>query len=133
MRLRIAALTIPQRSDNSSTLVTCHDRVGARIGAIGLIREESESIVVYITAVHMVGGERHEHIAAVRWRNASSGATDESTREAMVRWIRDENGDARVSDGQHEVRVGVVDASPPYIRTFADNVWTDNLLALPRY
>ena len=29
--------------------------------------------------------------------------------------------------------VGVVDANPPYIRTHADGVWTDNLLALPRF
>ena len=31
------------------------------------------------------------------------------------------------------VKVGVVDATPPYLRTHADGVWTDNLLALPRY
>jgi hypothetical protein len=38
----------------------------------------------------------------------------------------------RGSDGS-DVAVGVVDASPPYIRTYADGNWTDNLLALPRY
>ncbi len=27
----------------------------------------------------------------------------------------------------------VADADPPDIRTYADGVWTDNLLALPRY
>lgn len=29
--------------------------------------------------------------------------------------------------------VGVVNANPPYIRTYADKGWTDNLLYLPRY
>lgn len=89
--------------------------------------------MVYITAVHMVGGEAHEHIASVRWRNATDNTTGESTREQMVTWIRDNHGDARVTDDRNEVRVGVVDATPPYIRTYADNTWTNNLLALPRF
>jgi catechol-2,3-dioxygenase len=90
--------------------------------------------MVYITAVHMEGGTYHEHIASVQWRNPQSDETGESTRAAMVDWIKNENGDARVrDDAGHDVRVGVVDASPPYIRTYADRVWTDNLLALPRY
>jgi hypothetical protein len=51
----------------------------------------------------------------------------------MVEWIRAKNGDARVRDSKGDVRVGVVDGTPPYIRTYADGRWTDNLLALPRY
>jgi hypothetical protein len=31
------------------------------------------------------------------------------------------------------VRVGAVDADPPYIRTYADADWTNNLLSLPLY
>jgi len=89
--------------------------------------------MVYITAVHMTGGTRHEHISEVKWRNPADAKTGQSTREEMVTWIRDKNGDARVSDGRNEVKVGVVDGSPPYIRTHADGTWTDNLLALPRY
>lgn len=89
--------------------------------------------MIYVTAVHMVDGEGHEHIGAVRWRNPSTDVTGESTRETMVAWIRDEKGDARVSDGSSEARVGVVDGTPPYIRTCGDGKWTNNLLALPRY
>jgi Protein of unknown function (DUF3892) len=91
--------------------------------------------MVYITQVHLSsGGSRHEHITDIKWRNPSSGKTGESSRATMVDWIRNKRGDARVRDNAgHAVRVGVVDASPPYIRTFADGVWTDNLLALPRY
>jgi hypothetical protein len=90
--------------------------------------------MVDVTAVHMTGGTGHEHIALVRWSNPETGVTDESTREAMVAWIRDANGTAHVrgSDGS-VARVGVVDANPPYIRTYADGTWNDNLLALPRY
>jgi hypothetical protein len=91
--------------------------------------------MVYVTARHMVGGERHEHIAAVRWRNPNDGKTGENTRQSMVDWIEQKKGDARVTDGTREVRVGVVhpDSGAPYLRTYADKVWTDNLLALPTY
>ena len=53
-------------------------------------------------------------------------------RAQMVEWINDGNR-AIVSDGNRTVDVGFVNASPPYIRTYADGVWTDNLLALLRY
>lgn len=89
--------------------------------------------MVEITAVHMVGGEGHEHIGEVKWRNPDSGATGATSRAGMVKFIRDDNGRAYVTDGQNTVWVGVVNATPPYIRTYADKVWTDNLLALPRY
>jgi hypothetical protein len=38
-----------------------------------------------------------------------------------------------VTDGKNTVAVLVVDSSPPYLRTYADGKWTDNLLALPKY
>jgi Protein of unknown function (DUF3892) len=91
--------------------------------------------MIYITEVQMsANGTQHEHIAEVKWRNPQTGATGTSTREAMVNWIKNEDGDAHVRDNSgDEARVGVVEATPPYIRTYADGVWNDNLLALPRY
>jgi hypothetical protein len=89
--------------------------------------------MIFVTHIHLVGGERHEHISRVRWRNPGSGQSGESTREEMVLWIGEEGGEAWVTDGVRNARVGVVRAHPPYIRTYADGVWTDNLLALPRY
>lgn len=89
--------------------------------------------VVYITEVHMSGGTEHLHIAAVRWRDPRDGQCGNSTREAMVDWIDNKNGNARVRHGTNDVKVGVVHAKPPYIRTYADGKWNDNLLALPRY
>jgi Protein of unknown function (DUF3892) len=88
--------------------------------------------MVFVTAVHIEGSLLHEHITSVRWRNPTTGATGQSTREQMIDWIRAGN-QAHVSDGVRSVQVRVVDAHPPYIRTLADGVWTDNLLALPRY
>jgi hypothetical protein len=91
--------------------------------------------VVYITHIRLSSsGHRHEHITEVQWRNPSSGATGQSTKTTMVDWIQNKSGDARVRDKRgHDTRVGVVKANPPYIRTYADGVWTDNLLALPHF
>ena len=90
--------------------------------------------MVQITAVHMGGGERHEHIASVRWKKDGSNQTGQSTRAEMVQFIEGEGkGQVYVTDGSNTVYVGVVNATPKYIRTYADGKWTDNLLALPRY
>ena len=90
--------------------------------------------MIYITEIHLVGGTKHEHIANVRWQNPGGGQTQEASTAGMVAWLK-EGGDhaARVRDGSTSVLVGVVNASPPYLRTHADGVWTDNLLALPRF
>ena len=87
-------------------------------------------MAVYVIARHMSGGSGHEHVASVKWNNRADATSGKSTRAEMVKWI-DGGGDARVAKAQSYVKVGVVDAIPKYIRTFADGVWTDNLLALP--
>lgn len=89
--------------------------------------------MIYITAIHLEGGEGHERISSVRWKQPSSGKSGEASRATMVKWIRDEKMDVRVTDGRTEAKVGVVDGNPPYLRTHADGKWTNNLLALPRY
>jgi len=89
--------------------------------------------MVYVTAVHMTGGTQHEHIESVKWLQPTDKSTGQSTGAAMVTFIRDQKGDARVTDGKTEVQIGVVEGTPPFIRTYADGVWTDNLLSLPRY
>lgn len=89
--------------------------------------------MVYVTAIHQEGGYGHEHITSVQWRDPADGNTGQSSKAEMVDWIKHKKGDARVTDGVNTVQVGVVDASPPYIRTYADGKWTDNLLALPRF
>ena len=89
--------------------------------------------MVYITEVHMNGaGGGHEHIAAVRWRDPDTDEVGESTLGEIVPWVG-QGGDARVLDRGRSVRVCVIDANPPYLRTYADGVATDNLLALDRY
>ena len=89
--------------------------------------------MVYVTEIHLEGGSGHEHISEVKWRDPADGSTGQSSKATMVDWIKNKGGDARVTDGTNEVQVGVVDAATPYIRTYADGTWTDNLLALPQY
>jgi hypothetical protein len=90
--------------------------------------------MINVTSVHMVGGSEHQHIGSVRWTNPDTGNSGESTRAKMVEWIRDKKGVAHVHGADGSVsQVGVVDANPPYIRTYADGDWNDNLLALPTY
>lgn len=88
--------------------------------------------MVYITQIRLVGGVTHAHISQVAWRNPVDGRTGISTRAGMIDFIGG-GGQAFVTDGVRSVAVGVVHANPPYIRTYADGVWTDNLLALPRF
>jgi hypothetical protein len=88
--------------------------------------------MIQVLEVHFVGGSSHEHIQEVRWRNPEDGKTGHSSRSVMVEWVR-RGGTARVENGGRRAYIGVVEATPPYIRTYADGVWSDNLLALPRY
>lgn len=90
--------------------------------------------MIEITNVHMVGGTQHEHIAELKWKNTSDGKTGATSRADLVAWLEPGSGNrAIVRDGQGCVDVGIVRATPPYVRTHADGRWTDNLLALPRY
>ena len=92
-------------------------------------------MTVYITAIHMTGGNRAEHIDSVRWLDPADGKAGESTRDAMVDWIDNKNGVAKVGSRTGPVAVETVHPAgrPAYIRTVANGQETDNLLSLARY
>lgn len=91
--------------------------------------------MINITHVRMSQpGSGHEHIVRVKWVEVGgSGGAGENTRQQMVEWI--EGGGVAVvrRPGVPEARVGVVDATPKYIQTYADGRWNNNLLSLPRF
>jgi len=89
--------------------------------------------MVFITHIRLShGGHLHEHITDVKWRDSNNGQSGECSPAQMVDWLQKGN-QAYVTDGIRTVEVRVVKANPPYLRTYADGVWTDNLLALPRF
>jgi hypothetical protein len=71
---------------------------------------------------------RHEHITHVGNPRVWDGRLTVAEVVSMIKnkqhtfYVRDAIG--------NRANVGVVEANPPYIRTFADGVWTDNLLSL---
>lgn len=90
---------------------------------------------VEITHIRLNGEkETHECISEFKWRS-TSGNAGHSTKNAMVDWIKNQNGKAYVGSGPQRRPVGVVHPKYglPYLRTYADGQWTNNLLALPRF
>lgn len=70
----------------------------------------------------------HEHITHVKYDGSVH------TRESVIRLIEARTDTFYVSQGGNYSDVGVVyPASPrlPYLRTYADSTWNDNLLSLP--
>jgi hypothetical protein len=90
---------------------------------------------IRITAIRLSGGTTHQHIVRLWWTNPSTNETGDNSRAEIVSWIENKNGKAYVEDARgNRADVGVVTPSygEKYLRTYADKVWTDNLLALPK-
>jgi hypothetical protein len=88
-----------------------------------------------ITAIRMSGGQSHEHITHLWWADPGTGAVGSNSTSELVEYVERQQGKLYVEDGQrHRVDVGVVQPQygAKYLRTYADGVWTNNLLALPR-
>jgi hypothetical protein len=85
------------------------------------------------TGIRLSGGYDHEHIALLWWTNPSAGTSGCDSRATVVRWIED-GVKVFVEQGGKRSEVAVVTPKygEKYLRTRADGVWTDNLLALPR-
>lgn len=76
-------------------------------------------------------GQGHEAVTHYRWQEDGTnngGITDKPT---VVGWVG--GGVVAYVPGPPQVRVGVVTASSgaQWLQTYADNVWTNNILALP--
>lgn len=90
--------------------------------------------MVQITAIRMDGTEHHQHISDLRWVNPDTQSTGETTRQGMVEFVRKNPKGAYVqNDSANRAYLKVVEVTPPYVQTYADDTWTNNLLALPRF
>lgn len=88
--------------------------------------------MVEITAIHMVGSGGHDRISELKWRNPGTGQTGATSRAGMVAFVR-ENPSGAYVEGPQRAYLRVREASPPFVQTYADNTWTNNLLSLSRY
>ena len=92
--------------------------------------------MIWLTAVQFgnSGHESHESIRAVRWRDAESRQQGQYTVPELVDLIRAQTL-VYVSDDAFErtALVWVVDAKPPYVRSWAHGQWRNDLLTLPRF
>lgn len=93
-------------------------------------------MAIEITHIRFGSTARTEdQIVRYKWKNVSDGNTGDSDKSTLVDWIDNKNGTAYVGSGSSRVNVGVVhpQSGQPYLRTYADGKWTNNLLNLPAF
>jgi Protein of unknown function (DUF3892) len=94
---------------------------------------------IRITGIKKAGGRHfdpHHAIEDLAWVNEETGEKGVSTRLIIYDWILNKNGTAYVKDSRgNKAIVGARENTygTKYVQTYADRVWTDNLLALPEY
>jgi hypothetical protein len=91
---------------------------------------------IRITCINKSGGHHddpHHAIDNLGWVNEENGKTGKNTRLEIYNWLKSENGTAYVTDARgNKAYVGTREHSngTKFVQTYADKVWTDNLLAL---
>jgi hypothetical protein len=92
---------------------------------------------IRITCINKAGGyhaDPHSAIESLGWVNEQTGDSGKSTRLEVYEWIKNKNGRACVVDSRgNRADVGARENSngTKYVQTYADKVWTNNLLSLP--
>lgn len=94
-------------------------------------------MAIRITCINKSGGwheDPHHAISYLAWKNEETGAAGKNSRLELYDWIKDKNGVAYVRDSRgNQVSVGTREHAngTRFLQTYADRIWTDNLLALP--
>ena len=92
---------------------------------------------IRITCITKGGGDHenpHVAISTLGWVNEDNNQRGTSTRLDLYDWIKAKSGYAYVRDNAgNQIGVGTAETQrgTKYVRTYRDNIWTDNLLALP--
>ncbi|MBV8364273.1 MAG: DUF3892 domain-containing protein [Candidatus Eremiobacteraeota bacterium] len=93
-------------------------------------------MAIRCVAIRMsANGYRHEHITYIQWLQDGQSLRQSSSRAEMVAFVED-GGKAYVRDQFGNLvylRVRVSTPGNKYVQTYADGIWSDNLLALPRF
>lgn len=92
---------------------------------------------IRITCINKSGGyhqDPHHAISHLGWVEDGTGKTGKNTRLEIYQWLKTGGGVAYVQDGRGNkayVYPSENANGTQFVQTYADNVWTDNLLALP--
>lgn len=94
-------------------------------------------MTIRITCINKEHGHHqdpHHAISYLGWVDDVTGNADKSTRLAIYEWIKNQDGQAYVLDrfGNKAFLAARQNANgTKFVQTYADRVWTDNLLSLP--
>jgi hypothetical protein len=94
-------------------------------------------MAVRITCISKSGGyhaDPHHAIERLGWIEDGTGKTGNNSRVEMYDWIKNRGGHAYVRDARgNTATVGTLEHAngTQYLQTYADRIWSDNLLALP--
>lgn len=90
---------------------------------------------IEITHVRFDGLQRAAHaITHYKFHTLDHSQSNSCDKASLVQWINEGN-DAYVGSGSQRVSVGVVNPvhGAPYVRTYSDGQWTNNLTNLPTF
>lgn len=75
-----------------------------------------------------------DEIVRYKWHGLEADETRDNDKPSLVAWVEG-GGKAYVGTGSGRSQVGVVKPSngQPYLRTYADGQWNNNLLSLPTF
>jgi len=94
-------------------------------------------MAIRITCINKESGHHddpHHAITNLGWVEDGTGKKDKSTRLQMYDWLKDKGGVAYVLDkfgNKANLYPRENAAGTKFVQTYADKVWTDNLLSLP--
>ncbi len=94
---------------------------------------------VKITCINKSGGHHedpHHAISHLAWIEDGTGKTGKSTRLEVYDWLKNHQGKAYVEDRRGNkayLYPRETTRGTQFVQTYADKIWTDNLLALPEW
>ncbi len=91
---------------------------------------------IRITHVRFSGPEKtHQTIVRYKWTDTVGGSSGDNDKSSMVAFVDSKQNAVTVGTGASTVQVGVVRpaSGQPYLRTYADEQWSNNLLSLPTF
>lgn len=92
-------------------------------------------MAIKCTGRRMSGGNEHEHISHLRWVQDGTGSQGINTIAEMIAYVDKQGNQSVYCTDKYGGSLAYVQiathGSLRYLRTVADNRWTNNLLELP--